>query len=203
MQPEYSTCVHLKRDAVRGACKVVTGFSAGSLCGPDEGQWLACTRCDWRGSRLDATFMDHFVSQKHHVAVRLQEPREIYCVICGDYQYHSDFDRRLGLGRYSRWGRAALPPVPRMTPPLSAELGSPGFVNMGNTCFLSSVLQVLLHNCVLQKYYNKEPARHVGGNNSPATIPEAACKGRSACSVDKYSCIACEVESVFKNKSDR
>lgn len=186
-KPEYCTCAHLKRDAVRGACKVAVSFVPGSLGGLDEEQWLACTRCDLLGSRNDPSYMEHFISQKHYIGVRLKEPLEMFCVPCQDYQYHSDFDRRLGLSRLTRWGAPTIVTEQRPSS-VSPPLDSAGFVNMGNTCFLSSVMQPLLHNAVLQQYYYRSPT---GGCASAEHVTPSG---------PGTSCIACSVQDIYRDK---
>ena len=253
---EYCTCTHLKRDAVRGACKIVaamapdgcgiasecgsggggeftsTSLALTKLMGSDKGQWLACTRCDLRGSRMDTSFMDHFMAQKHYIAVRLNAPRELFCIPCQDYQYHSDFDRRLGNGRLFRWGRpteitttttsitsananitgsGSVSPVPQSysTSPYPYKAASvdraltpSGFVNMGNTCFLSSVMQVLLQATVLQRYYTDvEKNNNISRNNSIANGTTNSLTGCTCTAIqDNNSCIACEVATIYRDR---
>lgn len=190
---EYCTCEHLKRDAVRGACRVVIAVGCDRLPDPED-QWLACTRCEVLGSRYDSSYMEHFVADKHHVAVRLKEPREMYCVPCCDYQYHSDFDRRLGLSRLSKWGEPEMPsdgPRTALASPgtaLQCAPMHPGFINMGNTCFLSSVMQVLLHNVVLRRYYSTAVGMRVclEGNKQGGCVTEC--------------CIACSVQDMYQDQ---
>jgi uncharacterized UBP type Zn finger protein len=189
----YSTCSHLKRDIIRSAIKIcqmkspqyvnVKSPNSSSTAGDitiDTADWMACTRCDRRSSVMDNEFISHFISSRHNVAVRLHAPIELYCVLCKDFQYHSDFDKRAGKKRHHKWGEQSADPSAVMSP--ADTYGVQGIINMGNTCFLSSVMQLLMHNKILQRYYNSEGLRQ--------HIPSSTAD----------SCMACSIFHIFMDK---
>jgi ubiquitin carboxyl-terminal hydrolase 22/27/51 len=168
-RPVYCTCEHLKKEDVRAACSI----SLNAALRVDSCNEFACTRCSRLGSLTDIDFINHFDAMKHNVAVRVVA-NELYCVTCRDYQYHSEFDRRLGKRRRATESSSERLVLPSRSPGLLR-----GVVNMGNTCFLSSVLQVLLHSEILTRYFTAERTKYA--------VPH----------IDSKSCIACGAQKMF------
>jgi uncharacterized UBP type Zn finger protein len=107
--------------------------------------------CDSIGTLNDAAFRNHAFEQGHHVCLRNREPNELYCFICNDFQFSSVYDN------HSKKKRPAL--KFRSSNGSSGELWSGGMAlkkvkgmcNMGATCFMSSVLQVIMKNPVAMR----------------------------------------------------
>lgn len=60
-----------------------------------------------------------------------------------------------------------------------ASTGIRGFVNMGSTCFMSSVIQTFIHNPIIRDYFMTE--------------------GHMYCPQDKNDCITCSIDEIFTN----
>jgi ubiquitin carboxyl-terminal hydrolase 22/27/51 len=116
-------------------------------------KWVyACVHCSYSGHKDDEHFRDHFSADNggsgcgsgcgggHSVVVDVVN-RELYCMQCQDYQYHDVFDR---LVNHCRPGKDFM--HQRRKIPL-------GIVNMGSTCFMSSVLQLLLSSPALVRFF--------------------------------------------------
>jgi len=272
--------------------------------GTNYGDLMQCAHCDRVGNLCDVRYYEHFVGSHHHVCVRLQSPVELYCCICGDFQYSHSFDGKVNRKRQRSAPASAyslLVPPPRKpsaaspskssaslpasypsssasaplrttgsssssssssssandsASQLSAEdeavatalLGgmqrvlmrrgnassggssdmtatrSPrGICNMGSTCFMGSVLQVMLNNPLLQarremqmtfsEPYNKgcSKAAHAVAasqvSSSSSSSSETSSSSSSSSSAGLLSCIsdgciACELRCLFGEAAD-
>ena len=108
---------------------------------------MMCIECRVSGSSQDLTFRQHFLTEQHYIFVRTVQPIELYCCHCGDYQYSKSFDELIGRKRLRNGNNEQE--MERLKSLMLGRRSPRGIVNMGSTCFMGSVLQVLLNNPVV------------------------------------------------------
>jgi len=148
MAAEYCSCVHLSSDVVVKAMRKVknsTFRSQDKFLTTNAFQCLECELIfDFKGSRLK----EHLSSSNHNFALRVNSPHELYCFTCRDFQFSSLFDRFCKRKR-SRSSMLQVKSNKRVGNGRGMSGQMKGLCNMGATCFMSAVLQILMKNSVL------------------------------------------------------
>lgn len=122
------------------------------------GQYM-CLQCEYVGcgDGRGSHFHSHALLRGHVFAISVQLG-VLKCVKCGDLT-GSDELAAVHARVWKQWvGEApaavALRDVPGTSvPSYKATTGLRGFVNMGATCFISSILQTLLHNPYMKRWF--------------------------------------------------
>lgn len=116
------------------------------------------------------TRLQHFQETNHSLFIYSRESRnELYCSLCNDFQYDQLFDSLS---------------TPLTTSKQTIINRVVGMVNMGSTCFLSSVLQVLLFNPILVRFFELSDLFIGSCQLQQSTPPQL--------------CLFCEIYKLFK-----
>jgi hypothetical protein len=129
-----SCCVHIDSQCIE---KAANSLQLAVLSTPIHD--TICIQCGLSGSFNDAQFRKHFLIEQHYIYVRIVQPVELYCCHCSDFQYSDYFDQLISRKR----ARSTLTADSQKLKKILIDRPQPrAIVNMGATCFMSSVLQV-------------------------------------------------------------
>lgn len=119
----------------------------------------------------------------------------LYCFLCGDYINDPELDKiRVAMLNDSKSFTSNEQGFEAnySHPSNKAVSGLKGFVNLGSTCFMSCILQTLIHNPIIKyQFFNNDEhyfnCEHNDDYTSNGTISES------------NACITCSIDNIFKN----
>lgn len=158
------------------------------VCGSTR-NLMSCLHCIYFGCRIHIA--DHYKNKKHYVALNLSHGH-IFCFMCYDFVYDQRFlkineTNQLKAAKNLKKSVSFYPWYPtdaeisclqqhsRKMLTENNRLGLRGLFNLGSTCFMNCIIQVLIHTPVLRSYFLSD---------------------RHNCKLE--SCMVCEISSIFQ-----
>lgn len=190
----FSKCSHLDKELITKAIEIIKNKKTYKYC--DDS---VCVKCDFVGELRSYEFQKHLLDYQHHLCVRIKQPIELYCSDCGDYQYNENFDIFIGKKRLIS---NQLNDNPTMKSPAKKICQSVGICNMGSTCFMGSVLQLIKHNVLIKRYFRdtfdiKCNKITDDKTKSSITLSENSISKSNTKTYQTTGCIACELRILF------
>jgi len=203
---EYSSCVHLSQDAVTKAMRKVKDLRSNPNAKLQR-NLFQCIDCDFTAEFRSKRLRDHISASGHGLILRVNDPHELYCSSCCDFQFSSLFDRYC---KHKRSKSSLLQPRgSKRTVDGGIVCGqAKGLCNMGATCFMSAVLQVLMKNSVLMccdqlqnpvercstllhRTISNDASSRQSGDSNGASTPQSSLPSCIYCEFKKLSTEAC------------
>lgn len=156
-------------------------------------QVFFCLQCPHVGC-YDTHAREHAEAQNHMFAIDSQNGL-LFCFSCRDYINHSALNEiRLAVASVDE----IQPKSDNATvsqnykkPPQVAIQGLKGIVNLGATCFMSCVLQTLLHNPLVRNHFFNNDLHFFNCPSSQYYLDDAQIDSSRAC-------ITCLIDAIFK-----
>ncbi|KAK9449116.1 uncharacterized protein V1518DRAFT_394058 [Limtongia smithiae] len=161
-------------------------------CGDMLTTTMFCLQCPYVGC-LKHKHAEIHASETNHIFGIDSRLGNIFCFVCKDYVYNYTFEkiRCDVIDKYSSHKLRKSPKTRRdltpdesgllekysVVPPCKAQSGLRGFQNMGATCFISVILQSLIHNPIIRNDFLS------GGHNCQQCYRE--------------NCLSCRIDEIF------
>lgn len=136
---------------------------------------------------------NHYKLNQHLFGIDSQNGL-LYCFLCGNYVNHQQLEKI----RLEVMQDETFHPDPSQDdletyyskPTISAISGLKGFVNLGATCFMSSILQTMVHNPILKYHFFNNDFHYFNcelNQDADGVIDES------------NACVSCSIDNIFQS----
>ena len=151
-----------------------------------------CLQCPHVGCFTNNHAHSHYKLQQHLFAIDSGNGL-LFCFLCGEYVNHPRLEQIRSAELHNQ-------PEPNnhydsgeySNPKMIATTGLKGFINLGATCFMSSVLQTLIHNPIIKNEYFNNDLHYLNCEKNWESLKNNYIDENNAC-------ITCSVDNIFQN----
>ncbi|KAK5216582.1 hypothetical protein LTR47_008834 [Exophiala xenobiotica] len=185
-------CEHMNDDSITK----IREFRSTHLNGEDLVQYT-CLECSTTGSF--PTLDKHFTETKHDLAV---SHKTVYCGHCNDLVYDPTL---LSTGKKRKLAETNEDDDSYLTSNTSqrpcGRNGVRGLFNLGETCYMNAVLQMMVHNPLLASYFlgMGHPTHTCPISKEPEKKNESDSEDDDEEKKEQQTCVACGMTEVFSD----
>ncbi|CAD6642949.1 BAH_G0041910.mRNA.1.CDS.1 [Saccharomyces cerevisiae] len=151
--------------------KFLNTMKCGTCHEINSGATFMCLQCGFCGCWNHSHFLSHSKQIGHIFGINSNNGL-LFCFKCEDYIGNIDLINDAILAKY--WDDVC---TKTMVPSMERRDGLSGLINMGSTCFMSSILQCLIHN----PYFIRHSMSQIHSNNCKVRSPDKC----FSCALDK------------------